>query len=436
MAELTEEQAPSQALLAQAKAAADKECPPKGHKIAGYRPPKGKRSTKFQWIYQEDATKTYYRYDGPNLVEVSHRAYKWNHLANGALMGGPDPIKQAEPAKKRTAPQAPTSPVSPLKRGRSDGPSTKQKQLIGLLTIAGTGIDKWEESQQQQLASKFFEAYAPKADVESLRGQVEAAKEEKEKARQKCDSILEERRSDDPEILLRRVVDGVTWLENLGDLVLHKLNGGTDFDDSSKGVEGRACGVICDQLVSLLNLQGDAKQALAHVGITYDKELKDGEGRPDFVFHNCIIQDPRLRWPYGHNIPKSGRLFVEVKWAKTISKKLEMKKTDRDRLFGQIVGYFKDHAESEEGPFFAGLILVVVDANANSYDIKKLYETLRPYSLLMQAAARVSSPKNINVNVSLSVATISPSCKSDRSGREKGQGYYISPQNREGGTYE
>ena len=181
-------------------------------------------------------------------------------------------------------------------------------------------------------------------------------------------------------------------------------------------------------------MQGDAKQALAHVGITYDTQLEDGEGRPDFVFHNCAIQDLRLAWPYDSGILKSGRLFVEVKFVKTISRKLEMKKTDRDRLFGQIVGYFKDHVEDKEGPFFAGLILIVVDANANSYDIEKLYRTLRPYSLLMQAAARASSPKNMNVNVGLSVATIAPAPRSgNKSQRESGQGFYVSPQG--SGTY-
>ena len=388
------------------------------HELVGYKP-----DPLMVWIFEKD--NKYYKYEKGALAKVDGRGgYKWFLLQDGAPMIG---TKKA--TMKRTASE-PLAPGPSPKKVCSDTTQTKEQELFDFLAKNDvTNVNNWVPESKTALAKNFFAAYETKSEsqalvegkdreIATLKAQKDEAERRENTAKNEQNRLLAERRSGDPEILLRRVFDGTEWLGKLAAKVFHKLRGA-----SNDNTEDKACAVIKNQLNESSN-----------PGIIYNRQAAPGEGRPDFVFQDCNI--PGLQWPYD---PNAGRLFVEVKWAKFKKSdgSVKMPKPERDRLFGQVVGNFKDHVEDKEGPFFAGLILIVVDAHANSNDIRKLYETLRPYSILMQAAARASSPKNMNVNVSLSVATIGPEdgTKSKVSGRNSGEGYYISPSFPEGCVY-
>ena len=404
-----------------------------GYELVGYKP-----DPVMVWIYKNKNDNVYHKYDAAGaLVKVEGRGgYRWNLLQNGTPMSGQKKYVQ-KTSIKRSASAPLASPGPSPKKVCSDTTQTKEQELFDFLANNDvTNVNNWVPESKTALAKNFFAAYETKSEsqarvegkdreIATLIAQKAEAERRENTAKREQNRLLAERRSDDPEILLRRVFDGTEWLGKLAANVFHKLEGkmlgGDDFAPTGSTVEDKVCDVIKNQLNESSN-----------PGIIYNKQSAEGEGRPDFVFQNCNFQD--LQWPYD---PNAGRLFVEVKWLK--SKKgdgsVKMPKAERDRLFGQVVGYFKDHAEDEDGPFFAGLILIVVDTHANSNFIKNLYETLRPYTLLMQAAARASSPKNMNVNVSLSVATIGPEdgSRSKVSGRDRGQGFYFSPKG--SGTY-
>ena len=141
---------------------------------------------------------------------------------------------------------------------------------------------------------------------------------------------------------------------------------------------------------------------------SYNKksEKDKASGRPDFIFH--LEKEYLRRWPQWPFKCHLARLFAEVKYVKLKRGRLDMDKSEENRLFGQIVDNFECAANSPAGPMYAGLLLILVDANADKRDMQKLYERLRKITLQIEAAAKVSSPKCARVNLALSVAKVGP----------------------------